>query len=55
MFKCLEFVFDGGNCVFADPTWHFGLRLGVRGSFDRWVESNLADLADGQVIERAVP
>lgn len=35
--RCAEFEFEKAWPVFADPAWHFGIRLQGAGAFDRWI------------------
>ncbi|MFJ1704203.1 hypothetical protein [Kitasatospora sp. NPDC088346] len=35
--RCAEFEFEDAWPVFADPGWHFGIRLEGVGAFDRWL------------------
>jgi hypothetical protein len=35
--RCAEFEFENAWPIFADPGWHFGVRLGASGAYERWI------------------
>ncbi|MFD3637117.1 hypothetical protein [Streptomyces sp. NPDC058664] len=39
-YDCLEFRFEDGWYLFVDPGYHFGIRLGGEGAYDRLSELN---------------
>ncbi|MFJ5141590.1 hypothetical protein [Streptomyces sp. NPDC088707] len=39
-YECLEFRFEDGGCLFADPGYPLGIRLGGEGAYDRLMELN---------------
>ncbi|MFI1359227.1 hypothetical protein ACH4TV_37500 [Streptomyces sp. NPDC020898] len=38
--RCAEFEFENRFVVFADPMYHFGIRLQGVGAYDRWVKDS---------------
>jgi len=38
--RCAEFEFENHFVVFADPMYHFGIRLEGVGAYDRWVNDS---------------
>ncbi|WP_210581642.1 hypothetical protein [Streptomyces sp. GESEQ-4] len=38
--RCLEFTFGDSLVLFADPAYHFGVRLEGVGAYERWITDN---------------
>jgi hypothetical protein len=38
--RCVEFTFGGSLVLFADPAYHFGIRLQGVGAYERWRSEN---------------
>lgn len=38
--RCVEFTFGGSLVLFADPAYHFGIRLQGTGAYERWRSEN---------------
>jgi hypothetical protein len=40
--RCVEFTFGDSLVLFADPAYHFGVRLEGAGAYERWMADNRA-------------
>ncbi|MFJ4968351.1 hypothetical protein [Streptomyces sp. NPDC088755] len=49
--RCAEFEFEKKFVVFADPMYHFGIRLEGVGAYDRWIASTGGSEAVGSIRE----